>query len=85
VVVSGRVGPRAGLGMVRGSLVALADRPRIPATFRAGRAWMPPFVAVIGAHLKTKGFQTAAPLPTRFRQWHGDLLAGGRGEILHPA
>jgi len=85
VVVSGRIGPRAGLGMVRGSLVALADRPGVPATFRAGRAWLPPFVALIGAHLKTKGFQIAAPLPARFRQWHGDLLAGGRGEILHPA
>jgi formylmethanofuran dehydrogenase subunit C len=84
VVVAGRVGPGAGLGMVRGSLVALTDRPAIPATFRAGRAWLPPFVAVIGAHLQKTGFQTAAPRPPRFRQWHGDLLAGGRGEILHP-
>ena len=85
VVVAGRVGPRAGLGMARGSLVALADHPAIPATFHAGRAWLPPFIAVLLARLGRAGFWPAAAPPRRFQQWHGDVLAGGRGEILHPA
>lgn len=85
LLVAGRVGAHAGLGMQRGSLVALADRPAIPATFCPGRAWLPPFLAVLLARLERAGFRPTTPWPHRFRQWHGDLLAGGRGEILHPA
>ena len=85
VLVAGRIGPHPGLGMRRGSLVALADRPPIPATFRQGRAWLPPFIGLQLAGLRRAGFQPATALPTRFRQWHGDPLTGGRGEILHPA
>ncbi|MBM4022206.1 MAG: formylmethanofuran dehydrogenase subunit C [Planctomycetes bacterium] len=85
VVVAGRVGRHAGLAMRRGSLVALADEPAIPVTFRRGRAWTPPFISLLVEHLHRLGFEPALPLPTRFRQWHGDVLAGGRGEILHPA
>lgn len=84
VLVAGRIGPDAGLGMRRGSLVALADRPAIPATFRRGRAWLPPFIGLQLATLGRAGFRPATPLPGRFRHWHGDTLAGGRGEILHP-
>ena len=82
VLVAGRVGPHPGLGMRRGSLVALADQPAIPATFRRGRIWLPPFIAVQLAGLRRAGFRPRGPWPRRFRQWHGDLLAGGRGEIL---
>jgi len=85
VVVGGRVGPRAGLGMTRGSLVALADHPAIPSTFHAGRAWLPSFIALLLARLGQAGFWPATAPPRRFQQWHGDVLAGGRGEILHPA
>ncbi len=84
LLVAGRVGPHPGLGMQRGSLVALADHPTIPATFGRGRVWLPPFVSLLLANLRQNGFCPAIPLPRRFRQWHGDLLAGGRGEILHP-
>jgi formylmethanofuran dehydrogenase subunit C len=84
VLVAGRVGPQPGLGMRRGSLVALAAQPAIPATFLRGRAWMPPFVALQLAGLRRSGFRLATAPAARFRQWHGDLLAGGRGEILAP-
>ncbi|MFM8414987.1 MAG: formylmethanofuran dehydrogenase subunit C [Planctomycetota bacterium] len=84
VLVAGRIGPHPGLGMRRGSLVALADRPAIPATFERGRAWLPPFIGLQLAALRRAGFRPATSPPGRFRQWHGDTLAGGRGEILHP-
>jgi formylmethanofuran dehydrogenase subunit C len=85
VLVAGRVGPEAGLAMRRGSLVALADRPAIPATFHQGRAWVPPFIHLLLKSLAGAGFRPSGPLPAAFRQWHGDILCGGRGEILHPA
>ena len=84
VVVAGRVGPQPGLGMRRGSLVALADQPAIPATFHRGRAWLPPFIGLQLAELRRAGFRPASLPPARFRQWHGDPIAGGRGEILVP-
>jgi len=84
LLVAGNVGPHAGLGMRRGSLLALAARPAIPATFHRGRLWMPAFIGLLLARLRRAGFRPTLPLPGRFRQWHGDLLAGGRGEILHP-
>jgi formylmethanofuran dehydrogenase subunit C len=84
LLVAGEVGPHAGLAMRRGSLVSLVARPAIPATFRRGRGWLPPFIPLLLARLARAGFRPAPPVPGRFRQWHGDLLAGGRGEILHP-
>ncbi len=84
ILVGGRVGPHAGLGLRRGTLVALAEHLEIPSTFRRGRAWNPPFLGLILKSLKRAGFHPPAALPARFRQWHGDLLGGGRGEILHP-
>jgi formylmethanofuran dehydrogenase subunit C len=84
VLVAGRVGPHPGLGMRRGSLVALADQPAIPASFHRGRAWLPPFIGLQLAELRRAGFRPTTLPPARFRQWHGDLIAGGRGEILAP-
>ena len=84
LVVAGRFGRHPGLGLRRGSLVALADRPDVPATFRRGRAWAPPYLPLVLKGLDAAGFRFVCPLPGRWRQWHGDVLAGGRGEILHP-
>ena len=87
VLVAGAVGRRSGMGMGRGSLIALASTPPIPDTFAKGSAWSPTFVPLLAARLVRAGLP--APGPGRLRgpwqQWHGDLLAGGRGEILHPA
>jgi formylmethanofuran dehydrogenase subunit C len=86
VVIGGEVGGQAGLGMKRGSVIALTDRPRPPATFRPGTAWRPPFLHVLLRSLAAAGFAPAGRISAgNWRQWHGDSLAGGRGEILHPA
>lgn len=84
VVVAGRVGPHPGLGMSRGSLVALGTAPALPPTFVAGAVWQPPFLAVLLRRLASAGFP-AGRTDGPWRQWHGDSLAGGRGEVLAPA
>lgn len=85
VLVAGAVGPQPGLGMRRGSLLALAPPPQVPPTFVRGCSWNPPFLPLLAARLARSGFRPRfPPADTPWRQWHGDGLAGGRGEILHP-
>jgi formylmethanofuran dehydrogenase subunit C len=88
VVVAGRVGPRPGAGMRRGSLVALSALPEPPPAFVRGAAWTPDILPLLGGRLARAGFRPAAEQPQAawagvWQQWHGDLLAGGRGEIFH--
>lgn len=91
VVVGGAVGPDAAHGMRRGSLVAAGGRFRPPATFRRGAVWAPAFLPLLARRLDAAGFSPAAGSASRtlagpWEHWHGDLLAGGRGEIfLRPA
>lgn len=86
VIVAGEVGPQPGLGMQRGSVIALTDRPSPPTTFRRGATWRPPFLHLLLRSLAAAGFAPAAAVSEgNWRQWHGDPLAGGRGELLHPA
>lgn len=84
IVVGGRAGRHPGLGMRRGSLVFLADRPAVPACFGRGTALPPSYLGLLIHRLERAGVRPASPLPSRWRQWHGDLLEGGRGEIFHP-
>lgn len=84
VVVGGRIGQHPACGMRRGSLVALHDTPVAPPGFVRGTAWHPGFLPLLLARLARAGYPPAAtPLPGPWRQWHGDGLTGGRGEILH--
>lgn len=86
VVVAGAVGPQPGLGMRRGTILALGGPPVPPATFARGSTWSPPLVPLLLRRLARAGFGPAVAFPAGpWRQWHGDLLAGGRGEILHAA
>jgi formylmethanofuran dehydrogenase subunit C len=83
VVVGGRVGQQPALGMRRGSLIALGPNPEIPPAFSRGAAWSPAFLPLLLRRLERAGFRgTPALEPGPWRQWHGDLLAGGGGEIL---
>jgi formylmethanofuran dehydrogenase subunit C len=86
VVVGGEVGSQPGLGMRRGSVISLTDSPRPAAMFQPGSAWRPPFLYLLFRSLAAAGFAPAGAIhPGNWRQWHGDMLAGGRGELLHPA
>ena len=84
VVVAGALGAHPAAGMRRGSLVALGCTPRLPATFTRGAAWSPAFLPLLLRRLAAAGIAAAANPPGRWRQWHGDLLAGGRGEVWCP-
>ncbi|MFM8292028.1 MAG: formylmethanofuran dehydrogenase subunit C [Planctomycetia bacterium] len=83
VVVGGPVGRLPAAGMRRGSLVALAGPAGLPATFTRGAAWHPAFLPLLLRRLARTGFAAAAPAGP-WRQWHGDLVAGGRGEVWCP-
>jgi formylmethanofuran dehydrogenase subunit C len=93
VIVAGTAGRRAGMGMRRGSLIALSTPPDVPPTFRRGAAWSPGVLPLLGGRLARAGYRAAATPPGGagmyrlfagvWQQWHGDLLAGGRGEIFH--
>ena len=88
VLVAGRVGRRSGVGMRRGSLIALSEKPEIPPTFSQGAAWSPTILPLLAGRLARAGFHATAGLPADafggiWQHWHGDLLAGGRGEIFH--
>ncbi len=88
VFVAGPVGPRAGLGMRRGSVIAAGPRPAMSPSFKRGAAWSPTFLNLLGRRLDEAGFRPngldcGAFLGGTWRQWHGDLLTGGRGEIFH--
>ncbi len=88
VLVAGRVGSRSGMGMRRGSLIALSEMPEVPPTFSRGAAWSPTILPLLAGRLARAGFRATAGLPANafggiWQHWHGDLLAGGRGEIFH--
>lgn len=86
VVIGGRVGWRSGMGMRRGSVISLAQRVDVPPNFRRGAAWRPAFLPLLLRRLLQAGFRPAATLHSGpWQQWHGDGLAGGRGELFHPA
>jgi len=87
LAVAGRLGPHPGLGMRRGSVLCLTDRPAPAATFRRGTTWRPTYLPLLFHWLRESGFRPAdaALAVPAWRQWHGDGLTGGRGELLHPA
>lgn len=85
VVVAGAFGAHAGLGMRRGSILALAETPSLGSGFRRGATWRPPVLAMLLRRLAAAGFVPAAkadPAGRFWVQWHGDRLAGGRGEVF---
>ncbi|MFM7107781.1 MAG: formylmethanofuran dehydrogenase subunit C [Planctomycetaceae bacterium] len=85
LTLAGAIGPQPGLAMRRGTILALITTPAPPMTFARGSCWSPPLVPLVLRRLARAGFapaSTAAPGP--WRHWHGDLLAGGRGELFHP-
>jgi len=86
VVVGGEAGIRHGAEMVRGSLVFL-DRavPLLP-TFRLAGRFVAVTLRLIGRTLHRAGFPIDVQWSEEaFELHHGDLLAGGRGELWRRA
>jgi len=85
IVVAGRLAAHAGLGMRRGSILALTAAPSLGCGFSRGATWQPPVLAMLLRRLSEAGFVPAAgtaPSGRSWVQWHGDRLAGGRGEVF---
>jgi formylmethanofuran dehydrogenase subunit C len=84
ILVFGNSGIRHGAGMLRGTIGLLGEeRPPLLPTFRGGSRGRPLAVALLWKELTRLDFA----VPDRLRHcdfeiYHGDLLTGGRGEIL---
>ena len=84
VVVAGPVGRHPAAGMRRGSLIALHGTADLPATFARGAAWDPAFLPLLLGRLARAGFPVPPVTAGPWRQWHGDLVAGGGCEVWCP-
>ncbi len=87
VIVLGLVGRRIGAGMKRGTLV-LPSLPRppeehlLPTFARAGR-FRAPFLTLYFQQLRAWGFSVPQAVSTAYLdRYNGDMVVGGRGEIL---
>ncbi|MEN1680728.1 MAG: formylmethanofuran dehydrogenase subunit C [Planctomycetota bacterium] len=80
LMVFGETGTRPGAEMVRGTLGLFGPTPQLLPTFRRACAIEPQFLAVMARSLQGDGLT----VPSRVELWHGDLLTGGRGEVLLP-
>ncbi len=87
IVVGGEAGIRHGAEMIRGTLVYLTDTnvSLIP-TMRSGALHQPVILRILARHLAKLGYGEQDAWGDRtYRIHHGDLLAGGRGEMWIPA
>lgn len=84
LLLFGRAGRHPGAGMRRGTLAFLGPAPDgLLPTFRPGCCYEPVFMRLLLAELRRQGFAAAErSQPSRFRLYHGDMVALGRGEIL---
>lgn len=82
----GTVGSGVGAGMRRGSIVLLGgddpDGGLLP-TFHPSGTFRPPVLTIYLRHLRDLGFAVPeAAFAAGVRRYNGDLVEGGRGEIL---
>ena len=83
LLVLGGCGLRPGAGMRRGTIALLGDDPPpLLPTFRYACRMAPPMLPLMMQQLAELGFRTESELPSEVELYHGDLLDGGRGEIL---
>ena len=82
IVALGGLGPRAGAGMRRGSIVTMA--PATPlATFVFSCLYRPPYLRLYLRRLRALGLAVSdEQLDGRYARWCGDSLELRRGEIL---
>lgn len=79
----GAVGGRLGAGMKRGTIVAGGSEPPLGPGFRFACDYTPSFLTLYLRHLEQ--YEIRPPQgasSSRVRCYRGDLVAGGRGEVL---
>lgn len=84
LLVFGRPGRNLGAAMRRGTIALLGCAPAaLLPTFRPACRYEPMFMRLLLAELRRQGFPPAeGSPPSRFRLFHGDMVALGRGEVL---
>ena len=87
ILIQGECGIRHGAGMRRGTIGLFgAERPPMLPTFKYSCRFRPPMMSLLAAELRRHGFDVCEPISTGdVDLYHGDMLDGGRGEILLPA
>ncbi len=84
VMLFGRPGVRLGAGMKRGSVVLFGAEPALLPTFRYDCSYRPVFLEIYLRQLRAWGFGPAEiPAGGLYRRFSGDLVALGKGEVLH--
>ncbi|MBX9584161.1 MAG: formylmethanofuran dehydrogenase subunit C [Gemmataceae bacterium] len=84
IVVFGPAGPRLGAGMKRGTIVAAGGVAELPPSFAHACDYNPTFLELYQAELAGLRAEYPWRLPAVVRSYRGDLLYGGRGEVLVP-
>jgi formylmethanofuran dehydrogenase subunit C len=79
----GRAGIRPGAGMKRGTIVVFGEAPPLLPTFRYDCEYRPVFLTLYLRQLRAWEFQSEARWRGVCRRYSGDLVALGKGEILH--
>jgi len=84
VMIFGQPGIRLGAGMKRGTIALFGPMPPLLPSFRLSCEYRPVFLRLYLRQLSTWGFRPADSFANgRFRRYCGDLVALGKGEVLH--
>jgi formylmethanofuran dehydrogenase subunit C len=84
ILVFGDCGARPAAGMRRGTVGLFGPSPpALLGTFRQSCLYRPPFLPLVFRYLRGESFTVPEPLwNARYRLYHGDHVALGRGEVL---
>jgi formylmethanofuran dehydrogenase subunit C len=84
IFVFGRPGVRVGAGMKRGTIAVWGELPGLLPTFRYDCDYRPVYLALYLRQLRAWGFPLVEEwLHGSWRRFSGDLVALGKGEVLH--
>jgi formylmethanofuran dehydrogenase subunit C len=84
VFLFGGAGIRLGAGMKRGTIATFGPRPQLLPTFRFDCVYRPVFLRLYLRQLRAWGFAVRAEhLDGSCQRFSGDLVALGKGEVLH--
>jgi formylmethanofuran dehydrogenase subunit C len=84
VFVFGRLGLRPAAGMKRGTLACFGDAPVLLPTFRFDCVYRPVYLQIYLRQLQAYGFAAAERIQAGpVKRFSGDLVALGKGEVLH--
>lgn len=82
ILLFGETGIRHGAGMKRGTIGFFGPAPPMLPTFRRACRCSPDSLRLLASELKRLGFTNWQRLLSPVELYNGDMLAGGRGEVL---